>query len=70
MTVKTLEGKEAIPALGRQRQVGLCEFEASLVYIVSFQYSQTLEGAREGERERARLEASMGQLKLWVWCQS
>ena len=24
-----------IPALGRQRQVGLCEFEASLVYIVS-----------------------------------
>jgi hypothetical protein len=25
-----------IPALGRQRQVDLCEFKASLVYIVSF----------------------------------
>ena len=25
-----------IPALGRQRQADLCEFEASLVYKVSF----------------------------------
>lgn len=25
-----------IPALGRQRQVGLCEFDARLVYRVSY----------------------------------
>jgi hypothetical protein len=29
-----------IPSLGRQRQVDLCEFEDSLVYIVEFQVSQ------------------------------
>ena len=27
-------GKPLIPALGRQKQVDLCEFEANLVYIV------------------------------------
>lgn len=37
-----------IPALGRQRQVGLCEFESSLVYTMSSRtakgHSETLSG--------------------------
>ena len=31
-----------IPALKRQRQVDLCEFEASLVYIVSSRIARTV----------------------------
>ena len=31
-----------IPALRRQRQVGLCEFEASLVYRVSSRRARTM----------------------------
>jgi hypothetical protein len=42
------------PALGRQRQVDLCEFEASLVYRVS---SRT---AREGYVERDLLSKKGG----------
>jgi hypothetical protein len=31
-----------IPALGRERQVGLCEFEASVVYKVSFRLARAV----------------------------
>ena len=30
------------PALGRQMQAGLCEFEASMVYIVSFRIAGSI----------------------------
>jgi hypothetical protein len=32
-----------IPALRRQRQVALCEFEASLVYRVSFRTAKAIQ---------------------------
>ena len=34
--------KLLIPALGRQRQMDLCEFEASLVYKGSFRTARTI----------------------------
>ena len=33
-----------IPALGRQRQADLCEFKASLVYIVSSRPARATQG--------------------------
>jgi hypothetical protein len=34
---------QAVVVLGRQRQMDLCEFEASLVYIIKFQDSHGYE---------------------------
>ena len=32
----------SVPALWRQRQVDLCEFKASLVYMISFRTARTV----------------------------
>lgn len=36
------EGAHSIPVLGRQRQVGLCEYETNLAFIVPELRSETL----------------------------
>jgi hypothetical protein len=43
-----------IPALGKQSQVDLCEFEASLVYIVSSR--PAIKEGKRGERREGRRE--------------
>ena len=47
-----------IPALGRQRQVGICEFEASLVYRVSSRASKATQGNNVIENKKERKENS------------
>jgi hypothetical protein len=47
-----------IPALGRQRQVGVCEFEASLVYRVSSRASKATQGNNVIENKKERKENS------------
>jgi hypothetical protein len=52
-----------VPAFGKQKQVDLCEFKASLVYLVSFRDTFKILSQKKSEaRERSRNEKG----RLWV----
>jgi hypothetical protein len=54
-----------IPALGKQREADLCEFEASLVYRVSARTARTTQKAMSQEKRRKKGKTRQEKKSVW-----
>jgi hypothetical protein len=54
-----------IPALGRQRQVDLCEFEASLLYKVSYRTARATQKNQKERKKKRKKEKK--EVRCFMW---